>query len=242
MRSVQITQPQTPVNNQTMTPKHHPDDATLLSYAAGSLSPGAQMLLQCHLACCEHCRQRVAEAESIGGELLEYLPQSHMRSSVDDLFARMERFDSLQLDALTHADAKPEPLPRPDWLPDWAEPVAQWLEKDQNWHRLAPGISQIRFDQPEFAGDKAVRLLKISPGTCMPSHGHSGSELTLILSGSYCDETGRLCAGDVADLDPDIKHQPIADRDQDCICLIVTDAPLKFDGWIPKLMQPFFGL
>ncbi|WP_086479855.1 ChrR family anti-sigma-E factor [Oceanospirillum sanctuarii] len=218
-------------------PKHHPDDATLVSYASGGLSAGAQLLLQCHLACCEHCRERVTEAEAIGGGLLEHLPQAKMNTSVDDIFAKLDLLDS---DPISQAEEIP--VKRPDWLPEWAEPVAKWLETDQNWQRLAPGISQIKFEQPEFAKDKAVRLLKISPGTCMPSHGHNGSELTLILSGSYCDETGRLCAGDVADLDPDIKHQPIADRDQDCICLIVTDAPLKFEGWIPKLMQPFFGL
>ncbi|MFG1487707.1 ChrR family anti-sigma-E factor [Oceanospirillum sp. HFRX-1_2] len=218
-------------------PRHHPDDATLVSYASGGLSAGAQLLLQCHLACCEHCRERVAEAEAIGGGLLEHLPQARMKASVDDIFAKLDL-----LDAAPVFKTKEQPVTRPEWLPEWAEPVAKWLETDQNWQRLAPGISQIKFEQPEFAKDKAVRLLKISPGTCMPSHGHNGSELTLILSGSYCDETGRLCAGDVADLDPDIKHQPIADRDQDCICLIVTDAPLKFEGWIPKLMQPFFGL
>jgi len=237
MKSAQIASPHELMNDVHVAPKHHPDDATLLSYAAGSLSPGAQMLLQCHLACCEHCRHRVADAEAIGGDLLEHLPQSSMRASVDDIFAKLDL-----LDAEPSLESKAVHFERPDWLPEWAEPVAQWLEKDQNWQRLAPGISQIKFDQPNFSGDKAVRLLKISPGTCMPRHGHSGSELTLILSGSYCDETGRLCSGDVADLDPDINHQPIADRDQDCICLIVTDAPLKFDGWIPKLMQPFFGL
>lgn len=225
-------------------PKHHPDDATLVSYAAGGLSTGAKLLLECHLACCEHCRQRVAEAEAIGGDLLEHLPNARMTASVDDLFARMDMLDGLDLGDLSVETNGPQqaPVSRPQWLPDWAEPVMEFLEPGYDWHRLAPGISQIKFEQPDFADDKAVRLLKISPGTCMPSHGHSGSELTLILSGSYCDETGRLCAGDVADLDPDVKHQPIADRDQDCICLIVTDAPLKFDGWIPKLMQPFFGL
>lgn len=232
-----ITITRTPDYRLDSAPKHHPDDATLVSYASGGLSAGAKLLLQCHLACCEHCRERVAEAEAIGGGLLEHLPLAQMKTSVDDICAKLDL-----LDAAPTFSTEQQPVTRPDWLPEWAEPIAQWLETDQNWQRLAPGISQIKFDQPEFSKDKAVRLLKISPGTCMPSHGHNGSELTLILSGSYCDETGRLCAGDVADLDPDIKHQPIADRDQDCICLIVTDAPLKFEGWIPKLMQPFFGL
>jgi putative transcriptional regulator len=49
-------------------------------------------------------------------------------------------------------------------------------------------------------------------------------------------------AGDIADLDDDIHHQPIADTDEDCICLIVTEAPLKFKAMMPKLFQYFVGM
>lgn len=76
----------------------------------------------------------------------------------------------------------------------------------------------------------------------MPSHGHTGSELTMVLRGSYTDELGRFCAGDVADLDPDVQHQPVADTDEHCICLIATDAPLRFNGLVPRLLQPFFQI
>lgn len=227
-----------------ITPKHHPDDATLLSYAAGGLTAGAKLLLDCHLACCERCQRKVAQVEAFGGALLQALPDAPMTSSIDQLLAKLDSPESLA--ALSSAPQRSADQQSPEWLPEWAQELLPWLRSDPtqqaHWQRVAPGISQIRFDHARFSADKAVRLLRIAPGTCMPKHGHSGSELTLILQGSYSDETGRFCAGDVADLDPDIKHQPIADRDTACICLIVTDAPLRFDGWIPKLMQPFFGL
>lgn len=237
-------------------PKHHPDDATLLSYAAGSLTPGARLLLDCHLACCEHCRARVKEAEQLGGQLLENLPKATMSSAMseDQLFALLDLPDNqpdLQVEnPAGHFDPDfametyflKDKCQKPSWLPEWAHALFPWVSDNTGWQRVAPGISQIRLEDDCFARDKAVRLLKIAPGTCMPGHGHNGSELTLILQGSYSDETGRFCEGDVADLDPDIRHQPIADRDRDCICLIVTDAPLRFDGWVPRLMQPFFGL
>jgi len=237
-----------------MMPKHHPDEATLLSYAAGSLTPGASLLMECHLARCEHCQARVREAEQLGGQLLENLQISPMAvMSEQALFALLDEPEnqSEQSDGKNWPvsasdnrsyDVSDKEEQKPDWLPEWANALLPWVNKDTSWQRVAPGISQIRLQDDSFARDKAVRLLKIAPGTCMPGHGHSGSELTLILQGSYSDENGRFCEGDVADLDPDIKHQPIADRDQDCICLIVTDAPLRFDGWVPRLMQPFFGL
>ena len=87
-----------------------------------------------------------------------------------------------------------------------------------------------------------LRLFKIAPGMAIPLHTHNGNEMTLILKGSYSDELGRFKAGDVADLDNDTDHQPIADTQEDCICLIATEAPLKFKGLLPRLMQPFIGL
>lgn len=226
-----------------ISPKHHPDDATLLSYSAGSLSAGAKLLLDCHLACCESCQRKVSQVEAFGGALLDAMPSVPMMGSIDDLLAKLDRPEQRLAQPQAEATSR---TTTPEWLPEWAQDLLPWLDQESTdkarWQRVAPGISQIRFDHARFAADKAVRLLRIAPGTCMPKHGHSGTELTLILQGSYSDETGRFCAGDVADLDPEIKHQPIADRDTACICLIVTDAPLRFEGWIPKLMQPFFGL
>jgi len=239
-----------------MMPKHHPDDATLMSYSAGSLPLGGHLLVECHLACCEHCRQRVAEGDALGGALLERLPSTGMSMDKQAILTLLDQIETDQSEAGLAASEKQHALanqgtgknPLPFDLPEWAEPIKQWFldnhsgEEVVQWQKVAPGISQIKLESDSFYKEKAVRLLKIAPGTCMPTHGHTGSELTLILQGSYSDEAGRFCMGDVADLDPAIKHQPIADRDQDCICFIVTDAPLRFDGWIPKLMQPFFGL
>ena len=129
--------------------------------------------------------------------------------------------------------------------PDWdgpgplPEPLRGVLAGDFDsirWQPMAPGIRQAAVGTP------GARLLRIAPGTSMPMHGHTGSELTLVLRGSYCDEIGRFRSGDIADLDPAVEHQPIADTDQPCICLIASDAPLKFRGFIPRMLQPFFGL
>ena len=48
--------------------------------------------------------------------------------------------------------------------------------------------------------------------------------------------------GDVSDFAEDVVHQPVAGADKDCICLVVTDAALKFKGIVPRLFQPFVSI
>ena len=53
-----------------MTPRHHLDGSTLVSYAAGALSEGMLAVAATHLEVCGHCRAMLADAERIGGLLL----------------------------------------------------------------------------------------------------------------------------------------------------------------------------
>jgi putative transcriptional regulator len=87
-----------------------------------------------------------------------------------------------------------------------------------------------------------VRLFSIAPGTTIPHHSHGGTELTLVLSGSFSDEIGRFGPGDLADLDDSVSHQPVADTNEPCICLIATDERLRFTGMFSRLIQPLVGL
>ncbi len=214
-----------------MSCNHHPDDSTLLSYGAGSLPDSLALAVACHLSVCDQCRSKVADAEQMGMVLLE---QETAATISDGKRAQMMALLDIEHDqeiSLHNREAEgdiPEPL-RPL--------LGSWFS-DLHWRTMAPGMKQ--FILPASRG--RLRLLKISAGTCMPSHGHRGSELTLVLKGSYSDELGRFSAGDVADVDPDITHQPVADTHEGCICLIATDGPLRFKGLVPRLLQPFFQL
>jgi putative transcriptional regulator len=46
----------------------------------------------------------------------------------------------------------------------------------------------------------------------------------------------------VADLDEHIEHQPVIEDGEDCICLIATEAPARFKGLVPRLLQPIVGI
>jgi putative transcriptional regulator len=107
----------------------------------------------------------------------------------------------------SQAADKGVPLPLAERLPVAIDDIP--------WKKLVPGISHYPISQSSSdKGKGALRLLKIAPGTPMPEHSHSGQELTMILSGSYIDDLGRFQAGDVADLDDETWHRPVADTDR----------------------------
>ena len=66
--------------------------------------------------------------------------------------------------------------------------------------------------------------------------------MTLVLKGSFSDQNGNYQSGDLEDVDESMTHQPLAGGDQDCICLAVTDASLKFKDLIPRLAQTFIRI
>jgi len=82
-------------------------------------------------------------------------------------------------------------------------------------------------------------LLKMGAGRKLPAHTHRGYEMTLMLEGAYADHLGEFCPGDFVELDGSVTHQPVIDEAADCICLTVTDAPVRFtEGWA-RLLNPF---
>ncbi len=222
-----------------MTVRHHPDISTLMSHAAGSLGDAMSLVVACHLEHCTHCQSELVSAEMLGSALLEESVPVEMSSNASaDMLALLDA-DIPTLPRLKTTVIQPSSNNSDNQLPRALSALTGHTQfSDIAWRPLAPGLKQVQLS----ATDGKLRLLKIAPGTCMPSHGHSGTELTLVLKGSYTDECGRFQAGDLADLDPDTNHQPVADTHEGCICLISTDAPLRFDGLVPRLLQPFFGL
>jgi len=222
-----------------MSIRHHPDESTLMAYSAGALTEGFNLVVAAHLDSCPQCRQKAAEAEALGGELLGELPAAQMSSGgldrVWDLIDQ-EPADSggVTLHSPTHDESIYDlPGVLKAYLPQGISGV--------HWRTVVPGIRQHVFKDID-SGSGTVRLLSIAPGTSIPQHTHCGSELTLVLRGSYGDEIGRFQSGDMADLDDSVKHQPVADTDEVCICLIATDDRLKFSDVFSRMLQPLVGI
>jgi putative transcriptional regulator len=214
---------------------HHPDDSTIMAYAAGALTEGFSLVLAAHMEQCPRCRERLAQAEAIGGELLAELPPVKMAvGGLADVWRRIEAAPALESE-------KPVPVKPDNGLPAVLTPYLDQPLEDIRWRSLVPGIRQFMLKGVD-SGKGSVRLLSIAPGVTIPHHTHGGGELTLVLRGSYVDEIGRFQSGDLADLDPSNHHQPVADTDEACICLIATDQRLRFSGVFSRMLQPLIGI
>lgn len=228
-----------------MTPRHHLDEATLVSYAAGALTDGMRAVAATHLEACRHCRAQLAGAERIGGVLLS------QRQPADE----PGRLAQLREAMLARLDATPQGRPAStlggnddgaasrvsdtDLLPRALHPYFGTSWRALRWRWTAPGVHMIKSSRP--SGDNLI-MLKIAPGKSMPVHSHGGSELTQILKGAYDDALGHFGPGDMADLDSDIEHQPVTSPGVPCICVAALDAPLRFPGWFARKLQPLVGL
>ncbi len=220
--------------------KHHLDEASLLSYAAGSMSQSMALVAACHLSMCPQCQERAQKSEAIGGVLLDSLaPAALNENSLDQVMAMLDYEPSVDIavpkrisSKRAGADQTDLPFPLGEYIDGSLDSIA--------WKRIVPGV--YCYDLPCKSERGGVsRLLRIAPGKSMLPHSHDGNELTLILRGSFSDEIGRFTVGDIADLDSEIEHQPLVDSDEDCICLIATDAPLRFSTLLGKIVQPMTG-
>ena len=117
--------------------------------------------------------------------------------------------------------------------------TAKMRQKPPRWKSLGLGVRQSILSAGR---DGSVRLLYIPPGQAVPDHSHNGLELTLVLQGSFSDDTGRFGVGDLEVADQSLEHTPIADAGAPCICLAATDAPLRFSSLMPRLLQPLFRI
>lgn len=215
-----------------MSIRHHVSDELLLDYAAGHLSEGWSLAVATHLAMCPQCRAQLALAEAAGGAMVDNLaPVDGPSDSWDNLMARMQGQE-------VQAAPAPKPAVSSNELP---EPLRSYVGNlaDIKWRNMG-NAQQVLIKTAD--GETQARLLKIGAGKPVPEHSHGGRELTLVLRGSFHDEVDNFGPGDLEDADGDLTHQPIAGTEEDCICLAITDAPLKFRSRLVRLVQPFLGI
>tara|TARA_B100001173_G_C15826541_1_gene478536 strand:- start:273 stop:791 length:519 start_codon:yes stop_codon:yes gene_type:complete len=108
-----------------------------------------------------------------------------------------------------------------------------------DWQPIGMGVKQSIL---ETSSEATARLLYIPPGTAMPDHSHSGIEMTLVLKGAFADESEYFAEGDVEIADGSTNHTPVAADGSPCICLAVTEAPLKFRRFFHRVFQPLMRI
>ena len=217
-------------------PQHHPDPSTVLAYAAGSLPTAFAAVLAAHLEVCPSCRAAVRDAERAGARLVEQQDGAALSPGARDALRARLGGTAMAPRPLLHEST---PVHDPDLLPRPLQPFFGTRYSTLRWRRVVPGVQYLR---AEADADGGLMLLRIAPGRGIPLHRHAGHELTMILDGAYADALGRFGAGDVADLDEDVEHQPVTVPGRPCICVAATEAPMRFHGWAARALQSVLRL
>lgn len=213
---------------------HSVSDGLLMGYASGSLAKAFDLVLATHVSLSDDARARLETFEAIGGAVLEDVDAA-------DLDAADVAEDSLEQTMAKIRGLAPieRATPQPGTFPTPLQTIVGGDEEAVRWRSVGRGVKQCVLHSDEHG---TARLLLIPAGKAMPAHSHHGTEMTLVLKGAFRDEDGIFARGDLEVADTHTNHQPIAEPGEDCICLVATDAKLKFQGLLPRIAQPFFGI
>lgn len=220
------------VKENTMA-KHHPELDILTEHAAGSLSLAQSACVSAHLNYCDCCLQTVHRLQSVGAAMFESLdPEPVGDALLDRVLARLDEEPPLSYQPAQRSgqDATPALLSR----------LMAGDFSDLVWKKVTDAlrITPIRTGDPQFE----FSLLHIKAGGEIPPHDHRGSEMTLVLQGGFSDDRGSYHPGDFIYRSANDVHAPRAFAGEDCLCLAVIDAPLRFTGWKYRWMNPFLRL
>lgn len=216
--------------HQLETPPARPIDTLLAGYASGGLNAPLHALVGSHLALSPENRAFVAALEDLAGHALT-------RVAPEPVADRKR-----MLDAILGRDgaAETQGFAEPALDPVFPQPLQRLVGRSSReiaWRFKLPGIKEYRVSETD-SGEAVLYWVKA--GRRLPQHTHEGDEATLLLKGGFTDLLGHYRRGDIAIGDAELDHTPIADKDEDCICFAVTDAPLQLTGPVMRLLRKVF--
>jgi putative transcriptional regulator len=213
-----------------MTILHHPMDTTLAAFAGGTLDEGRSLVIATHLTACPACRRQIKTFECVGGALFDSMPLSPM--GADALAQTLARLDSPSTtDAVVRSPARLR-----DETMVYPQPLSHY--ELGAWRRIGRGVYTRSVSVPRESGTR-VFMLKAGPGTRLPRHTHTGTELTCVLKGAFRHDHGRYGPGDVDDADDTMEHRPRVETGEECVCLVALQGQVQVASLMGRLLRPF---
>ena len=213
-----------------MTISHHPPEELLADFAAGNLEEAHQLVVGVHVAGCPRCARFVRAIEQLAGAAME---------DVEPVPIAPDAFDRVM--SRIHLSPAETAAPRLTSDIDHDLPPALRNYRIGKRRRVAPGLS-MRPIELSGSGSARAFLLRSAPGSRMLEHTHTGTELTLVLEGSFSHEGGRFGPGDFDYGDDEVDHRPIVGDEGPCVCLVAMTGDLRMNGFLGRLIGPFVRL
>ena len=211
--------------------EHHPAPELLAAYSAGSLPLSHALSIGAHVEYCSICQTNLQRLNNLGAQIFETQARSpipdDLRSSVLDALDENDPHEECETCAEPKYD-KSIPRCLHQFIPEGYDAL--------NWTRISSSIETAKLCTDKHGA--RVEMVRIKPGGRIATHTHTGDEFTVVLEGSFSDESGIYRTGDFVLKDSSHKHKPMATKDARCICLTVTDAPIAFTGFFTRWLNP----
>ncbi|MDN4501056.1 ChrR family anti-sigma-E factor [Alteromonadaceae bacterium BrNp21-10] len=207
--------------------KHHPNQSMLMAFAQGQLPASLSIAVSVHTDHCQHCQDQVLALQENAAQIL------------DDNDPNLPEWDSDDMiNAITEDDCEIHPkssAPLQLNIKGYAYQLPRALQSVpmSNWLKLGK-LARARIDLNE--GEVHTNLLHIDQGGEIPLHTHKGFELTLLLAGSFSDESGHYVPGDFIWLTHSHTHSP--STKEGCLCLTVANDAMHFVQGLSMALNP----
>ena len=206
----------------------------LFGRAIGALPESASLAVAAHAALCPEAGSLVHRHKAIAGSLIETLEPVALEQGALDRALQAIAAEGNEPHAPPAREQARDGLDLPSVLRGYVGPDIEALR----WKRVMKGVREAELPVSDGAICR-TRLMHIESGRPVLQHAHNGIELTLLLQGAYGDCTGEYRRGDLQVADEEVDHQPMAFGGEDCLCLVVTDAPIRFTGPFGRLLNLF---
>src|SRR5688572_21978149 len=182
------------------TDRNQCDQAELVSaYALRALSPGAEPMVEAHIASCPHCRRELEALRPV-----------------------IEAFVSWPTDVLRPGASLQGRLARRIADETGGKPVLpaarQWSEPE--WEQVAPGIF-CKLLATDTEKHRVSMLVRLAPGADYPPHSHAGVEELHLLDGELWIDDRKLYPGDYNRAEPGTGDKRVW-SETGCTCVLIT--------------------
>ena len=236
-------------------PEGRPIDALLAAYAAKTLAPPQAALVAAHLELKADNRGYVAALEAVHGVFLEELKPVPLAGRDRRL---VNIFSSPSVEPEPAAKSSPQrsrpkvfapkvfaqksspPMARPvsaavAMLPRALRRLAGCDFVDPPWRQRASGIKEVLLPD-DSAG--CARLVSAAPGVRLPI---ARDDAALVLAGAASDGAGYYERGDIVFAGEAADGGPTVEGPADCVCFVVTEAPVKLPGRLRRVLHLVMG-
>ena len=219
---------------------HHPTPELLADYNSGAMRLSHGICIASHLEYCSHCRQQVAKLNLVGSHYFEHA-ETQSKTNSEDNEALKSKVLAMLDESIDESASESTNPGNPGEMTDGSIPLSlrQFVGAQFDsleWSNISPSLKLATLCRDRDGAQIALSCVK--PGGRLPHHRHRGEELTVVLEGSFSDESGVFHKGDFVARDASHKHMPVATKDAECICLIVLDEPIEFTGFFTRWLNP----